>query len=77
LFGPGQANETVLSVDLNGNDVFDASAGGYQDASGDDNCYHVFYHPDGTLLTGSSVLDGFTITGGNANSQTEQIQWMR
>jgi len=76
LFGPGQANETVLSGDLNGNDVFDASAGGYQDASGDDNCYHVFYHPDGTLLTGSSVLDGFTITGGNANSQTEQIQWM-
>ncbi len=31
-----------------------------------DNCYHVFYHP-GTL-TNEAILDGFTITGGYANS---------
>ncbi|MFZ5565174.1 MAG: cadherin, partial [Thermodesulfobacteriota bacterium] len=29
-----------------------------------DNCYHVFYHPDGS---GSALLDGVIITGGNAN----------
>ena len=29
--------------------------------------YHVFYHPDGTDLDGTAILDGFTITGGNAN----------
>jgi len=35
--------------------------------NGSDNCYHVFYHPDGLALNGSAVLDGFTITSGNAN----------
>ncbi len=74
-FGFGESNETILSGDLNANDDFDASNEGYQGSSGDDNCYHVFYHPEGALLSASSVLDGFTITGGNANSQTEVIQW--
>ena len=32
-----------------------------------DNSYHVFYHPTGTILDHSAVLDGFIITGGNAN----------
>ena len=32
-----------------------------------DNCYHVFHHPNGTNLNASAQLDGFTITGGNAN----------
>ncbi len=32
-----------------------------------DNCYHVFYHPIGTNLDNSAILDGFTITQGNAN----------
>ncbi len=32
-----------------------------------DNSYHVFYHPSGTGLDDSAILDGFTITGGNAN----------
>ncbi len=31
-----------------------------------DNCYHVFYHPATVVLSNSAVLDGFTITGGNA-----------
>jgi parallel beta-helix repeat protein len=32
-----------------------------------DNSYHVFYHPSGTDLDGTAILDGFTVTGGNAN----------
>jgi hypothetical protein len=32
-----------------------------------DNCYHVFYHPYGTNLNSTAVLDGFTISAGNAN----------
>jgi hypothetical protein len=48
-------NETILSGDI-------GTAG--QDW---DNCYHVFYHPDGMNLDSSAVLDGFTITAGNAD----------
>jgi predicted outer membrane repeat protein len=33
-----------------------------------DNVYHVFYHPPD--ITGSAVLDGFTITGGNASESS-------
>ena len=50
-----EANETILSGDI----------GNIGDNS--DNCYHVFYHPSGLNLTGSAVLDGFTITGGKAD----------
>jgi hypothetical protein len=60
-------NETILSGDLSDNDDFDVTNGGYQGTTGDDNCYHVFYHPSGLGLTSDAVLDGFTITGGNAN----------
>jgi predicted outer membrane repeat protein len=67
-FNDGETNETILSGDLNGNDDFDVSNGGYLDGTGDDNCYHVFYHPSGTNLDNSAILDGFTITGGNANA---------
>lgn len=54
-YGHGQANETILSGDI-GNPGITA-----------DNCYHVFYHPDGLNLNNTAVLDGFTITGGNAD----------
>jgi len=48
-------NQTVLSGDI----------GIENDNS--DNCYHVFNHPDGTALNQSAIMDGFTVTGGNAN----------
>jgi hypothetical protein len=50
-----ESNVTVLSGDI----------GTVGDNS--DNCYHIFYHPFGLNLNSSAVLDGFTITGGNAN----------
>ena len=47
--------ETILSGDI----------GKLSDKS--DNCYHVFYHPEGLNLDDTAILDGFMITGGNAN----------
>ena len=35
-----------------------------------DNCYQVFYHPFGTGLDNTAILDGVTILGGNANGGT-------
>ncbi|WP_341301325.1 InlB B-repeat-containing protein [Lysinibacillus sp. FSL H8-0500] len=32
-----------------------------------DNVYHVLYHPNGLNLNTTAILDGVTITGGNAN----------
>ena len=67
-YGDGEANETILSGDLSSNDNFDVTNGGYQTTTGDDNCYHVLFHPNGMNLTSSTILDGFTISGGNANN---------
>ncbi len=60
--------KTILSGDLLGNDV-DVSdpADLIAEPTRGDNSYNVFYHPSGTRLNASAVLDGFTITGGNAN----------
>jgi hypothetical protein len=49
-------NKTILSGDI----------GVKGDSS--DNCYHVFYHPAAAALEPNAVLDGFTITAGNADS---------
>ncbi len=32
-----------------------------------DNCYHIFYHPTGTNLDATAILDGFTLTLANAD----------
>ncbi|MCP4707285.1 MAG: hypothetical protein GY869_01555, partial [Planctomycetes bacterium] len=49
-----------LSGDLNGDDI-----PGDFSTNRDDNCYRVFYHPDGTDLDETAILDGFTISGGD------------
>jgi predicted outer membrane repeat protein len=54
-----KSNITVLSGDLD-------SSGGISDGD----AYHVFYNSTQLALDNSAVLDGFTITGGNANART-------
>lgn len=54
-------NETILSGDLNGDDGPDFT-------NNSDNTIRVFYHPLGTALNSTAILDGFTITASNANS---------
>ena len=67
-FGENGANKTILDGDINGNDNFNVISGGYQTPTGDDNCYHVVYYPSGGGFTSASILDGFIIQGGYANS---------
>ena len=55
-------NETILSGDLNGND-------GPNFANNAENSYHVLVTGSGTDET--AVLDGFTITAGNANGTSD------
>ena len=59
---------TILSGDLLGNDV---DVGDpcklLDDPCRAENCYHVFYHPYGINLDSTAILDGFTITAGNAD----------
>jgi hypothetical protein len=62
------AHITVLSGDIDGNDVTDAN--GVVSNTGSivgDNAYHVVT-ADGDEITEATVLDGFVITGGNANT---------
>jgi hypothetical protein len=48
-------NPSILSGDIGIPDVIS------------DNSYHVFYHPTGTNLNSSAILNGFVITGGNSS----------
>ena len=51
-------NETILSGDFNDDD----------DSTGNsENAYHVFYHDGWERKDNTAILDGFTISGGNAN----------
>ena len=59
-----EAYETVLSGDLAGND-------GPDFANNDENSYHVV---TGSNTDGTTVLDGFTITAGNANGSPRSNQ---
>ena len=52
--------ETILSGDLESDDVGDANR--------TDNSYHIFYHPSGTNLDNTAMLDSVTITGGNTDT---------
>ncbi|WP_028526843.1 choice-of-anchor Q domain-containing protein [Runella limosa] len=65
------ANKSILSGDLNGDDVITGSGATLSITNNGENCYHVVYNvSDGSnrLTTDNSLLDGFTITGGNADA---------
>ncbi len=62
-------NVTILTGDLASNDHFIAATG-YDGTTGNDNSYHVVYAP--ASVTASAILDGFTVTGGNANGDADQ-----
>jgi len=62
-FGVGGTNETILSGDIGTQDV------------NTDNCYHIFYHPNGTGLDATAVLDGFTVSKGYADASSGDYQY--
>ncbi|MHB9011475.1 MAG: choice-of-anchor Q domain-containing protein [Ignavibacteriaceae bacterium] len=66
-FGPGGADETKLSGDLNGDDIVTGSGATLSITNNSENCYHVIYNRSSLSLTKSAVLNGFTIQGGFAN----------
>jgi len=67
IYGGFAGTETALDERDVGNNatILSGDIGTVTDNS--DNCYHVFYHPSGTNLDATAVLDGFTITAGNAD----------
>jgi hypothetical protein len=59
--------EVILSGDLNEDDI-DSDLDGFADTNLNDNTHHIFYHPAGTNLDGSALLDSVTISSGVAPS---------
>jgi len=57
-------NETVLSGDLLSNDVVSGEGTTLSFSGNEENCYHIFFNFN--PITSSAILDGFTISGGNA-----------
>jgi hypothetical protein len=65
------AYETILSGDLLGNDNPNTPVKDLlDDPSRADNSYHVFNHQWSTDLDSTAILDGFTITAGNADDSS-------
>ena len=60
-------NKTILSGDYNNDDVVTGSGSTLTISGNDENCFSVIVNYQNSL-TQTSILDGFTITGGNANS---------
>ncbi len=62
-------NASILSGDFNGDDAFEYVGDILNIANNTENAYHVVITvaPDADPITGYTRLDGFTITGGNAN----------
>jgi predicted outer membrane repeat protein len=71
IYGGFAGNEDPAVFNLNDRDfitnntILSGDIGTRGDST--DNCYHIFYHPEGLNLTASALLDGMTITGGNAD----------
>lgn len=66
---------TILSGDLNGDDNLISSMGNQSLENNDENTHHIMILESGNL---KSIIDGFTIKGGNANgSSTELLQGLR
>ncbi|MFN8357684.1 MAG: choice-of-anchor Q domain-containing protein [Spirosomataceae bacterium] len=63
------ANTSVLSGDLNDNDVITGSGSTLSITGNDENCYHVVKNDNysNPVTTNNSLLDGFTISGGNGS----------
>lgn len=67
------ANETILSGDFNDNDIISGTGASLSIANNSENAYHVvIIQPNDTFIK-TTTLDGFTIKGGNANSNTPII----
>ncbi|MBB3842243.1 hypothetical protein FHS57_006274 [Runella defluvii] len=64
-----KTNVTVLSGDLNGDDVITGSGSSLNISNTAENSFYVVKN-DNNGLTSTAVLDGFTITGGNANASS-------
>ncbi|KOS07044.1 hypothetical protein AM493_14140 [Flavobacterium akiainvivens] len=63
------ANASILSADFNGDDAFEFSGDTLNIANNAENAYHVIVTVawDEDPINSATRLDGFTITGGNAN----------
>jgi hypothetical protein len=64
------ANPSILSGDLSGNDVITGSGSTLSITNNADNSFHVVFNNNNALTTTNALLDGFTITGGNANGSS-------
>ena len=67
-------NVTILSGDIDGvPDMVTGSGSSLTITGNAGNAYHVVLNNNNNSLTSSAILDGFTISGGNANSTTPSI----